>query len=138
MSHQMGGQTGTCHLAGYPVNQSLKLVCHGIATTSSITAETQVSFLNLSLNSSFTITYKISTKAKKTGRAHSLSDSLISESWKHQTNENKHYHWRKSTSISQVQTKSKILKLKAGRSSLCAGQNSTASVSLWPHSDKRV
>lgn len=136
----MGGQTGTCHLAGHPVNQSLKLVvCHGIATTSSITQQKHKSlFLNLSLNSSFTITYEISTKAKKTGRAHSLNDSLISESWKQQTNENKHYHWRKSTSISQVQTKSKILKLKAGRSSLCAGQNSPASVRLWPHSDKRV
>lgn len=47
MSHQVGAQTSTCHLAGYPVNQSWKLaVCHGIATTLSITAETRVSLFS--------------------------------------------------------------------------------------------
>lgn len=40
------------------------------------------------------------------------------------------------TSMTQVQIKSQILKLKAGRNSLQAGQNSIASVRLWPHSDK--
>lgn len=96
---------------------------------------TNLFLLNLSLNSSFTIAYNLSTKAKRTGRAQSLSDSLVSESWKHQTNTSKHHHWSKSTSITQVHTKSKTPKLKAGRSSLCAN---TALVSLWSHSDKWV
>lgn len=49
MSHQVGGQAGTCHLAGNPVNQALKLaVCHGTAAALSITAETQVSLFSAS------------------------------------------------------------------------------------------
>lgn len=40
------------------------------------------------------------------------------------------------TSVTWVQIKSQILKLKASRNSLQAGQNSIGSVRLWPHSDK--
>lgn len=133
----VGGQTGTCHLGGLPSKPVFETCCVPWHSDNFKHHSRNVSvsfFLNLSLNNSFTITYNVSTKAGKTGRSHSINDSLISESWKHQTNENKHHHQRRSTSITCVQTKSKILN--PGRNSLCAGQNSTASVSLWPHSDK--
>jgi len=43
----VGGQTGTQHLGGYPVNQILKLAAyHSIARTLIITAEARVSLFS--------------------------------------------------------------------------------------------